>query len=178
MGFLTQHPHNILVHFPIALTWVALVLWLLSFRREEYRYALRVVLVLAGISAVFAYLAGNFQEEAAEERVLESILETHESLGTLTMALLLITALFALLEGWKEWLKWGTSAFFLASVLAVSITGYYGGLVAHPPAAYQQTGEREESIEVLPEDLSPQDTLPDQLHIGGDEEEGEGTSDE
>jgi len=172
MGFLTQHPHNILVHFPIALTWLGVLLWLLSFRRDDYRYALRVVLILAGISAVLAYFTGNYQEEAAEERVLESILETHETLGTLTMALLLITALFSILEGWKEWFRWLTGLFLWVSVIAVSVAGYYGGLVAHPSAPYQRATPQEESLEVLPEDLTPTDTLPDQLYMQ-DENEGE-----
>jgi uncharacterized membrane protein len=140
------HLHNMVVHFPIAFAFVALLLTLWTLRKPDRILELRTVLILAAIAAVIAYFSGERQEEAAEARgVAESLLDLHETLGTWTMILFVAGGVLAVLESFVAPLRRLLLVVPILLVGMVSWTGYVGGQVAHGTAVVQagEGGETE-----------------------------------
>jgi len=138
------HLHNMVVHFPVALAFVAFLLALWTLRKPDRNIELKAVLVLAALAAVAAYFSGERQEEAAEARgVAESLLDLHETLGTWTMVLFVTGGVLALLEPFVAPLRRLLVVVPVLLVVMVSWTGYVGGQVAHGTAVVQagETGE-------------------------------------
>ncbi len=132
------HLHNMVVHFPIALAFVALLLSLWTLRKPDRILELRALLILAALAAVAAYFSGERQEEAAEARgVAESILDLHETLGTWTTILFVAGGILALLAPFLPVIR--RLLVGIPWILAgmVSWTGYVGGQVAHGTAVVQ-----------------------------------------
>jgi len=124
---LVEHPHNKLVHFPLALAVVAALLLVLGRRWPELDAAGRWLVWLAALGGVAAYVSGRLQEEAFDGEPKEWLVNLHEKWG-LSTAIALVA--WALLTLWKPtrkraWL-WG-----LVVAALVLITGFYGGIVAH-----------------------------------------------
>jgi uncharacterized membrane protein len=124
---LVEHPHNKLVHFPLALAVVAALLLVLGRRRVELDVAGRWLVWFAALGGVAAYFSGRLQEEAFEGEPKEWLVNLHEKWGLATAIALVLWALLTL---WKParrhaWL-WG----LVAAALAL-VTGIYGGVVAH-----------------------------------------------
>lgn len=122
-----EHPHNKLVHFPVALALAAALLLLIGRRRPELDIAGRWLVWLAALGGVAAYFSGRLQEEAFKGEPKEWVVELHEKLG---LASAIALAAWALLTLWKPgrryaWL-WG-----LAVTALVLIAGFLGGIVAH-----------------------------------------------
>jgi uncharacterized membrane protein len=124
---LVEHPHNKLVHFPIALALAAALLTLLSRRRPELEPGTRVLVWLAALGAVIAYFTGRYQLEAFAGEPKEWIAEVHERWGTATAIGLLLWAAAC------AWRPARRHAWILALLVAalVLVTAFYGGLVAH-----------------------------------------------
>ena len=128
-----MHPiHPIIVHFPIALLCASVAFDVLARRwptgsfRDTSLYCL-----LAGVlSAVLAVVTGGMEEELAERAgAPESVLELHESLGTVTLVV------FAVLLGWRLAMQWGwvkdipslTLGLGAIGLVMLALTGYWGG---------------------------------------------------
>ena len=82
--FATWHP--ILVHFPIALLFVAVGLDFYGFVRKDSRalWAGRVTLVLGTVGVLFTFITGNFAEIwAARNLIPQEPLKRHESYATI-----------------------------------------------------------------------------------------------
>ncbi len=132
------HLHNMVVHFPIALAFVALPLAVWTFRKPDRTLELRALLILAALAAVVAYFSGERQEEAAEARgVAESVLELHETLGTWTTILFVAGGALALLEPLFTAIRRAVVVMPVILIGMVSWTGYVGGQVAHGTAVVQ-----------------------------------------
>jgi len=128
-----DHPlHPMIVHFPIALLITSVLFDAAShiFKRESLRDGALWLLVLGLLGGIAASIAGDFAEEAAEKAgIAESLIETHESLAFVTMAI------FGLLFLWRLILRNQFTGQLLAIYLLVatigvgtlSATGYYGG---------------------------------------------------
>ena len=124
---LLEHPHNKIVHFPLALGLAAAFLLLLARRRPEFDLAGRWLVWLAALGGVAAYFSGRLQEEAFKGEPKEWLVHLHEKLGLATAIVLMVWALLTL---WKParrhlWL-WR-----LVAAALVLITAFYGGIVAH-----------------------------------------------
>lgn len=124
---LLEHPHNKLVHFPLALALVAALLLVAGRRRPELDVAGRWLVRLAALGGVAAYFTGRLQEEAFDGEPKEWLVHLHENWGLATAIVLVV---WALLTFWKParrhaWL-WG-----LVAAAMVLITAFYGGIVAH-----------------------------------------------
>ena len=124
---LLEHPHNKIVHFPLALALAAALLLLLGRRRLELEAAGRWLVWFAALGVIAAYFTGRIQEEAFDGEPKEWLVHLHENWG-LSSAIVLVV--WALLTLWKParkhaWL-WG-----LVAAALVLITGFYGGIVAH-----------------------------------------------
>ncbi|MDP1768917.1 MAG: DUF2231 domain-containing protein [Nitrospirota bacterium] len=128
-----MHPiHPIVVHFPIALLCASVAFDALASRwptgglRETSLYTL-----LAGVvTAALAVVTGGMEEELAERAgAPESVLELHESLGTVTLVV------FGALLGLRLAMRWGwfneipslTLGLGAIGIVILTLTGYWGG---------------------------------------------------
>jgi uncharacterized membrane protein len=124
---LLEHPHNKLVHFPLALALAAALLLVLARRRSELDVAGRWLVWLAALGGVAAYFSGRLQKEAFEGEPKAWLVNLHEKWGLATAIVLLGWALLTLWQPARKhaWL-WG-----LVAAALVLITAFYGGIVAH-----------------------------------------------
>jgi uncharacterized membrane protein len=122
-----HHPHNKVVHFPLALALAAALLLLVARRRPELEPAGRWLVWLAALGGVAAYFSGRLQEEAFEGEPKAWLVDLHEKWGLATAIVLVAWALLTLWgPGRKHAWLWG-----LVAAALVLITGFYGGVVAH-----------------------------------------------
>lgn len=168
-GFTAQiidNLHNILVHFPIAIAIVNVFVMSLSYYRNEYRYALRFLLLLNVVFAISTFIAGEFKEDTVELAAVKQTLEIHEKLGTSTLILVIVTGLTGFAEVFLTRLRVLTNLLVIVTAVIVSVTGYYGGLVAHPSGIPSQglltpsggigdTLYEEYRLDTLPDTLYP-----------------------
>lgn len=135
--------HPMLVHFPIALAFLMLAFDLasLAFRKAAFAQAALYTHAFVAVSAVAAYLSGEGAEEAAERLPgVEALLERHEDLGKLLMALAVATFAVRGFLAVKRWLEpVGARALLgamsLALCLVVGATGYAGGELVYKHGA-------------------------------------------
>ena len=132
MGFLPDPLHPALVHFPIALSLVALLFELLARhpRARTLEGSAGVLMVLAALGSVAAVLSGNAaHDEAVVPPAAAALIALHEQVGELAMWLLLVLAAVRVLLGWRGWLKgivpW---AYLLVAAAAAGLVGYNGYL--------------------------------------------------
>lgn len=136
--------HLMLNHLPVmgALFSLLLLAWSLIRRSAEIQKLALAIALLAGLSSVPAYLAGEPAEEVIEHMagVDEAYIEEHESMGKFALwcgVALGVAAGAALAAGVKNprWLSAGTAITLLASVLVFGVMGYtahLGGQIRHP----------------------------------------------
>lgn len=138
MSVLPDPLHPALVHFPIALTFVAFLFEALSRTRRWRSLADAAVflIVLAALGSVVAFVTGKLaHQEAVVPPAGRQLLEQHESLGVWVMVGLLLLAGARLglaragrQHGWPAWLYLGALA--LAAAL-VAYQAHLGGLLVY-----------------------------------------------
>jgi uncharacterized membrane protein len=128
-----MHPiHPIVVHFPIALLCASVAFDILARRwpagglRDTSFYTL-----LAGVmGAALAVVTGGMEEELAERAgAPESVLELHESLGTVTLIVFvaLLGLRLAMQRGWIKDIPPLTLGLGVIGIVLLALTGYWGG---------------------------------------------------
>jgi uncharacterized membrane protein len=132
MSFLPDPLHPAIIHFPIALSLVALLFELIARhpRARSLEGGATLLFVLAALGSVAAVLSGQAaRDDAVVPRVVVPLLNRHEDVGELAMWLLLGVAAVRLLLAWRGWFKgvvpW---AFLLAAAIAAGAVGYNGYL--------------------------------------------------
>jgi uncharacterized membrane protein len=135
--FTTQHIHPIIVHFPIVLILVgflAEVIYL--FFRKDPLFSLAGLWLFCGgtLAAVAAYTSGVFMTNEVYGAA-GAVQSTHESFAEITVISSLVGSLLKIYlkaEG-KETglLNWIAFAIYAFTVIMVSITGYYGGVLVY-----------------------------------------------
>lgn len=135
--------HPALIHFPIALLLLAVALEAVGFIRRDTRFvwSARICLIVGIVSALFAFVCGNFAELwAVRSGVHEDAVEYHEFLATITSWLFVGLTAWRLLmrpETRRVWLGlWIAAASFAGALLVV--TGYYGGILTYQHGAAVQ----------------------------------------
>ena len=130
MSFLPDPLHPALVHFPIALSLVAVVLELLSHhpRLRSLSGAAGLLLGLAAAGAVAAVLSGQAaRDEAVVPAGAAALLARHEDAGELAMWLLLAAVALRLLLAWRGWfVRWGAWLYLGFAAAAAATAGYNG----------------------------------------------------
>ncbi len=126
-GSMKDHAHNKLVHFPLALGIAGAIFVFISLRKPELMTAVRILWFLAALGALAAYFTGEAQEEPFEDGAMHEIVDLHENLGIATGISLGVGFFLSLIRRLK-----GVTAIWAIVVFAlISVTGYYGGLLAH-----------------------------------------------
>ncbi|MGB8492064.1 MAG: DUF2231 domain-containing protein, partial [Bacteroidales bacterium] len=134
--FSTTHFHPMVVHFPVALIlagFLAEVAYLI-FKKDAFSVAGFWLLVLGAISACAAYLTGKFftgdMSGAAGE-----IKGNHELFATITLVISVATAGFRIYLKYARKgdtrLRWVAFGFYAVAAIAVSITGFFGGVLVY-----------------------------------------------
>ncbi len=126
---LWHHPHNKIVHFPIALGTAGALMLLLSYRWPQFGAGARLLLVAAALSAWMAVRSGEAQEADLEGGELGEWLERHENLGKWTAWAFTLTAITALIKQARP-IHWLLA---LIALGLVSYTGFLGGILSHTP---------------------------------------------
>ncbi len=133
--------HPILVHLPIAASWLGLgfELWSRLRDREESLWASDAVVLLGSLGAIAAVVSGKLVEEAVEDIPgIHDVFETHERLGYVA------AAMYLLVLGYRIWCRrrggdalagWGrlVSAFVLVALTGA--TGFFGGKLVYEHGA-------------------------------------------
>ncbi|GET22911.1 DUF2231 domain-containing protein [Prolixibacter denitrificans] len=136
-----SHIHPMLVHFPIALLIAGFFSDVLGLfvKKEFFTRAGFYLLILGTLGAIAAVITGHMAGDGIESGSLKQAVEVHEDAGTLTLWLALITSAFRIVLVWLEKyrgiLKAAALVLFLATVLSVARTGYYGGELVYKHAA-------------------------------------------
>ena len=127
MAWLPDPLHPALVHFPIALSLVAVLLELVARHRRarSLEGAAAVVISLAALGSVAAVVSGNAAPAAA------SMVTRHEEVGEIAMWLLLALAAARLVLTRSGWFTGAVPWVYLAGAVLVagmvSYNGYLGG---------------------------------------------------
>lgn len=135
--FSIDHVHPMLVHFPIALIYAGFLceLMYLFFRKEQLLFEAGFWLFCAGAITVAAAYASGALLTKELYGAAGAIQSTHELFAEITTISALVGAAFKIYlktekkEGGN--LKWIAVAIYLFTVVTVSITGYYGGVLVY-----------------------------------------------
>ncbi|KJV06669.1 DUF2231 domain-containing protein [Methylocucumis oryzae] len=128
--------HPLVVHFPIALlfTFLAVEVLALILKKPAWREAATVILVAGALGAVIAVIAGFSAANSIEHGGnVHEIMENHEHIGVIVMALAVVLALWRLFIG-KPLTGGANTLFLIISVvmcLLLSFGADLGGLMVY-----------------------------------------------
>ena len=135
------HLHAMVIHFPIALIMVGFLSEMIALftKKEFFKNAAIYLLLIGALSAIVAYISGNYAGDGIDEGPLKAPLELHEQAATITLWLAIIVSLFKVAISYfkynRKWTKWVVIVLFTALAGAVSTTGYLGGQLVYKHAA-------------------------------------------
>ena len=136
--FNTAHFHPIIVHFPVAIIIVGFTAEVVSlfFKSEKCLSKTGFYLMIIGaLAAIAAWSTGHLFAGAPTEGEILKIFTKHETMGLITMIIMIIGTLFRiwLVVKKKEEtrLRWIAFGFYLLAFCAVSLTGYIGGVMVY-----------------------------------------------
>ncbi len=124
---LTEHTHNRLVHFPVALSIFALILAVWSKRNPAILPAVQLLVISAAIIALAAVFTGNGQSDVFAGDPKKWVVDIHRLLGIVSAILLWVWTVFLL---WKP-LRRFYLIIAILTVLCIIATGFYGGVISH-----------------------------------------------
>jgi len=122
-----EHIHNKVIHFPIALSVVAFLLMLLGYKNGNYDQAIKIIIPIAVVFSIIAVFSGLNQSVPFEETSTYELVEIHELLGFGVTASLLLWLISLNVKRFEK-LVW---LFAVLTITLVSITGFFGGIIAH-----------------------------------------------
>jgi uncharacterized membrane protein len=123
----TNHIHNKIVHFPIALGLVGVLFSLLAYKFPSFMSSSRWLLFLAGLASVAAILSGRAQKDSIEGVMARQVMEAHEMQGYFAFGWLWLNWAMSF---WTSQRKWSWILLLLLSVVLL-FTGTLGGALAH-----------------------------------------------
>lgn len=132
MGWLPDPLHPAIVHFPIALSLVALLLEVIArhSRARALESAALVLVVLAALGAVATVITGNAaHDDAVVPAAAGALMHDHEELGENAMWVLLVLATARAVTAWRGWFRgWLAWAYLLGMAIAAGLVSYNGHL--------------------------------------------------
>jgi uncharacterized membrane protein len=136
--FNTDHLHPLIVHFPIALITAGFFFEVVSlfFRSEKCLSKTGFYLmVLGSIAAIAGWSTGHFFTEQPTQGEILKIFVRHETGALVTMILIIagtILRIWLMIKRKEETqLKWIVFGFYLLAFIAVTFTGYMGGIMVY-----------------------------------------------
>ncbi len=124
---LFDHIHNKIIHFPIVLTVVAFIFAVLGFKDDRYQFVIKIMLLIAGVFAIVAFFSGTNQFDPFVGDPKEWLANTHRLFGIASAVSIWLWYLCLIIKPLKKF----TWFFAIITVILVSITGLYGGVLAH-----------------------------------------------
>jgi uncharacterized membrane protein len=124
---LFEHIHNKIIHFPIALAFVGFILAVLGNKDDRYQLVIKIMLLIAGVFAVIAFFRGTNQFDHFIDNPKEWLAETHRLLGIASAIFIWLWYLALIVKPMKKF----NLIFAVITVILVSLTGLYGGVLAH-----------------------------------------------
>lgn len=122
------HWHQKVIHFPIALGVFAGILLFAGLKWPQVYPVAGVALALAFVAGGVAYFSGQaMMRDFSPHSPYLPLVERHRLLGLISIGLLGLGAVAVWFKRVQRWL-W---IYALVLMLAVSVTGFYGGWVAH-----------------------------------------------
>lgn len=133
--FDTAHIHPMLVHFPIALTLLGCLLECIAIIRKQPSKCGQTLLYFATFSAILAASAGALFTPNFTEEKLAAAKNIHSTIAGITVTLLCIASAFYigtyLMKKYALLFRKIGFIFYVASALAVAITGFLGGVIVY-----------------------------------------------
>jgi uncharacterized membrane protein len=140
--FDTTHLHPMIVHFPIALLIIGFLFDLTGavFNKDFFSKTGFYLLILGTAGVLAAYISGNIAGDGVSEvGALKQALENHEEAAELSLWLMVVASIvritIVLLKKYSGIFKWAAIVLFLAGILSIARTGYYGGELVFKHAA-------------------------------------------
>ena len=124
---LTGHLHNKAVHIPIGFGLAAFFLSTLALRWHEYQPGVRWLVLVAAMGATAAFITGTAQAMNLEGGSKDWVIDIHRALGITTMSVLWLWAATFWIRPLRRW-SWFAG---LVAASLITITGFYGGVLAH-----------------------------------------------
>ncbi|MCL6097046.1 MAG: hypothetical protein M1391_00545 [Bacteroidetes bacterium] len=124
-----SHLHNKIVHFPIALALAAFLFSLLNIKKQSYctYQTIKILLGISFFAGVAAFFTGNFQLAPFIGDPKEWLANTHRLTGIISTILILIWFGSLFIARTKRY-SWVIG---IIVVVAILITGFLGGVLAH-----------------------------------------------
>ena len=124
---LTDHLHNKIVHFPIALGTLAFILTLLNFKEKKFDKAILITVALGFIFSMVAFFTGLNQAEPFEGTGKEWLVNIHMYFGLSLFFMYFVWLVFLIIDQIKKY-SWIIGSIVFVLIL---ITGFLGGVIAH-----------------------------------------------
>jgi len=132
MSLLPDPLHAAMVHFPIALSLVALLFEVIARhpRTRSLGAPAGLLLVLAALGSVVAVVTGNAaHDDAVVPAAVVPMVARHQQVGEIAMWLLLGIAAVRTALAWRGWLRgWLAWAFVVCLAMVTGLVGYNGYL--------------------------------------------------
>lgn len=122
-----EHMHNKLIHFPIALTLIALMLLVVGYKENKYLNSVKIIVPFATILTILTVITGEGQTGPFEGTASYALVETHELLGFGVLVSLIFWSIALYVDKMKNFIF----VFAVLTFILVSIAGLYGGVIAH-----------------------------------------------
>ena len=119
--------HNKIIHYPIALVLAAFIFAIIGYKNNKHELIVKLMLIVAGIFGIVAFFSGANQFEHFINNPKEWLAETHRLLGTVSVVLIWLWYLALIVKPLKKF----SLIFGVITVILVSLTGLYGGVLAH-----------------------------------------------
>jgi uncharacterized membrane protein len=124
---LFEHIHNKIIHFPIVLAVGAFLFAVLGYKDDRYQIVIKIMLLIAGVFAIIAFFTGTNQFDPFIGDPKEWLAYTHRLFGIASAVSIWLWYLCLIVKPLKKF-SW---FFAIITVILVSITGLYGGVLAH-----------------------------------------------
>jgi len=127
MDVMFEHVHNKIIHFPISLAVAAFLFALFGYKDNRYESTIKILLIIAGLFAIIAFITGTIQIGPFMGEPKEWLANTHRIFGILSAISIWLWYFSLIIKPFRKF-KW---VFAIITVILISITGFYGGVLAH-----------------------------------------------
>ena len=135
------HLHVMVIHFPIALLYVAFFSELLglALKKSFFTDAAFYLLLLGTLGTIVSYLSGGYAADGIENGVLGKSIGMHEEAAIISLWLAITTAVaytaIVLFKYQQKWTKFLIVILFGSLIVSITRTAYLGGQLVYKHGA-------------------------------------------